>query len=531
MLVFAVAYNYLPADRAQLFLLPQDMREWLPEGHLAYFVVDVVGAVDTSALHAGRANNGPGRPAYDPEVLLALLVYAYCCGVRSSRKIERLCQSDVAYRVITANRPPDHTTVARFRQGYDPLVRRLFTDVLALCANAGLAKVGVVAIDGTKVSANASPAASVDLARLGALEAKVAEIFAEAEGADAAEDRLFGGGCDDELPPGLAGRGSRAARLAEARRQLEEAKAAQAAKRSEAARRADAAEEEARAKGRARGARPLPGGRWPGPRQPWGASGPGRSSARRPGGALRPQRATPGSAAPRPASSGRRPWSAARGAKPPAYLGRPSYGGEPKANTTDPDSRTMKVRGGYLQGYNAQVAVNELGVVLAWGLSQDANDMAQLRAVLGQVEDNLRAVGVGAGVGAVLADAGYWTEENGTWAEAHNATGEGPTVLIATSKSWKLRHKARSGGYTSGPPPQGASAAQAMEHRLCSEEGMKLYSKRSVTVEPVFGQQKELRGFRRFARRRLGAAAAEWGLMSTAHNILKLFNAKSLAGT
>ena len=507
------------------------MREWLPEGHLAYFVVDVVGAVDTSALHAGRANNGPGRPAYDPEVLLALLVYAYCCGVRSSRKIERLCQSDVAYRVITANRPPDHTTVARFRQGYDPLVRRLFTDVLALCANAGLAKVGVVAIDGTKVSANASPAASVDLARLGALEAKVAEIFAEAEGADAAEDRLFGGGCDDELPPGLAGRGSRAARLAEARRQLEEAKAAQAAKRSEAARRADAAEEEARAKGRG------PGGKAPAGREvarAEAALGRERARAEQRPAARRGAKAPEGYARVRGAQARlerAKALVAAREAKPPAYLGRPSYGGEPKANTTDPDSRTMKVRGGYLQGYNAQVAVNELGVVLAWGLSQDANDMAQLRAVLGQVEDNLRAVGVGAGVGAVLADAGYWTEENGTWAEARNATGEGPTVLIATSKSWKLRHKARSGGYTSGPPPQGASAAQAMEHRLCSEEGMKLYSKRSVTVEPVFGQQKELRGFRRFARRRLGAAAAEWGLMSTAHNILKLFNAKSLAGT
>src|SRR5437764_11995263 len=141
-----MALSYLPVDRSQPFLLPPDMAEWLPASHLVWFVLDVVAKVDTSSLHARHPNAGPGRRAYDPEMLLALLIYAYCSGQRSSRAIERLCEVDVASRISCANRAPAHTTIARFRQDHQPDAIRLFTDVLVLCAAAGLARVGIVSV-------------------------------------------------------------------------------------------------------------------------------------------------------------------------------------------------------------------------------------------------------------------------------------------------------------------------------------------------------------------------------------------------
>ena len=151
-----MARDYLRVDRDQPFLLPPSMRDWLPEDHLAWFVLDVVDRLDTSALHARHPRGGVGRRAYDPDMLLALLLYAYCMGVRSSRQIERLCVVDVAFRVLAAGHRPDHTTIARFRQGHEDIAVQLFVDVLMLCAEAGLVRLGVVAIDGTKVEADAS---------------------------------------------------------------------------------------------------------------------------------------------------------------------------------------------------------------------------------------------------------------------------------------------------------------------------------------------------------------------------------------
>ncbi len=205
-----MALSYLPVDRSQAFLLPPNMAEWLPRGHLVWFVLDVVAKVDTSALHARRRNDGSGRRAYDPEMLLALLVYAYCSGQRSSRQIERLCEVDVAYRIICANRAPDHSTIARFRQDHQEQAVQLFTDVLVLCGAAGLAKVGIVSVDGTKMCANAALDANRSRA---AIEAEVRAMVGEAVEADAAQDGLFGAGRGDELPPALADPRTRQAHL------------------------------------------------------------------------------------------------------------------------------------------------------------------------------------------------------------------------------------------------------------------------------------------------------------------------------
>src|SRR5215469_4811713 len=150
-----MANQYVVADRDQLFLLPPAMRDWLPENHLAWFVLDVVDAIDTDKFHARYVRSGPGRPAYHPDQMLALLIYAYANGVRSSRQIQRLCSSDVAYRVICAGKIPDHATIARFRAEHEEAFKEVFVEVLRLCAAAGLASLGTVAIDGTKIGANA----------------------------------------------------------------------------------------------------------------------------------------------------------------------------------------------------------------------------------------------------------------------------------------------------------------------------------------------------------------------------------------
>jgi transposase len=242
-----MAHSYLPVDRDQRFLLPPDVREWLPEGHLAWFVLDVVARVDTSVLHARHPNDGVGRRAYDPDMLLGVLVYAYCTGQRSSRQIERLCDVDVAYRVICANHRPDHTTIARFRQHHQDHAQRLFTDVLVLCHAAGLATIGVIAVDGTKIGADASLKANRTRDQI---EAEVRAMFDEAATTDAAEDRLFGDTRGDELPAELADPRRRGARLDAALAELDAQRVAADAARDDARSQRAVKEANAAAQGR-----------------------------------------------------------------------------------------------------------------------------------------------------------------------------------------------------------------------------------------------------------------------------------------
>lgn len=550
-----MALSYLPVDRSQAFLLPPDMAEWLPENHLVWFVLDVVAKVDTSSLHGRHPNSGPGRRAYDPEMLLALLIYAYCSGQRSSRQIERLCEVDVAYRIICANRAPDHTTIARFRQDHQPQAARLFTDVLVLCAAAGLARVGIVSVDGTKMAANAALDANRTRA---AIEAEVGAMMAEAADLDASQDRLFGAARGDELPSQLAEPRSRRARLDAALRELEaqavalrEADAAakvaakvawEERKRSAAVqgRRpsgarptvADAvaeaedavATEEARQAERVRiraereAANAAAGRSTPGPKPTYD-----RRSLRRARRRLQQARAE---AAKVPAP----PSTADEVTSPPAQdqPSRPDAMQSPtvptkteapdpgdRVNTTDPQSRIVKTTQGWIQGYNAQAAVNDLGLVLAAGVTNEANDCAQCEPMMARTRSSLDAAAITEAIGTMLFDAGYWSEAN--------AGLPGPDRLIATTKDWKQRKKARQLGTTTGLPLPGASPVDAMEHRLRTPEGAALYAKRSTTVEPAFGQIKEGRGFRRFLRHGLAAVDAEWQLICATHNVMKLF--------
>jgi transposase len=217
-----VAPNFLLCDRDQEFLLPPSLREWLPEDHLAWFVLDAVDEMDVGAFYGAYREDGWGRAAFDPRMMVTLLLYSYAVGERSSRGIERRCREDVAFRVITANQVPDHATIARFRARHEQALANTFVQVLALCAKAGLVSVGVVALDGSLLAGNASPQASRSYA---SIREEVERMLAEAARADAEEDERFGDARGDELPAELVDPRSRRERLRRCKEQLERAQA------------------------------------------------------------------------------------------------------------------------------------------------------------------------------------------------------------------------------------------------------------------------------------------------------------------
>jgi len=213
-----MAYNFRACDRDQAFLLPPDVRDWLPADHLAWFVLDVVDQLDLGPFLKAYRADGHGRAAYEPRMLLAVLLYGYCTGIRSSRQIERRCQEDIAFRILAANTTPDHVTIARFRVRHEHALAGLLVQSLKLCAAAGMVRLGLVALDGTKIEANAAAAANRTHAHL---QAQVAELLAQAAAIDEAEDRQHGAARGNELPRALAGRTERLARLQHAKALLE----------------------------------------------------------------------------------------------------------------------------------------------------------------------------------------------------------------------------------------------------------------------------------------------------------------------
>lgn len=243
-------YNFFPLNRDQDYLMPPSMRDWLPWGDLVWFLLDAVLQMDLRGFYAKYRNDGWGQAAYEPSMMVSLLLYAYCLGVRSSRQIERLCERDIGFRVITGNQVPDHSTIARFRQANREELAALFTQVLRLCAEAGLVKVGVVALDGTKVKANASLDANRTYA---SIKGEVKRMLTEAAARDAEEDEIYGAGQrGDELPEDLQDRRKRLVRLREAKARLEREAAAEAGKQAEKIREREAEEKKAGRKMRGR---------------------------------------------------------------------------------------------------------------------------------------------------------------------------------------------------------------------------------------------------------------------------------------
>jgi len=438
-----MGYNFIDCDRDQLFLLPPSMREWLPEGHLVWFILDAVDQLDLSGFLRRYRADGWGRAAYPPKTMVALLLYAYCTGVRSSRKIERACQENVAFRVITGGRVPDHTTISRFRQEFQEELAGLFTEVLWLCGRAGLVKVGTVVVDGTKMAGNASLSANRTYQHL---KEEVKRMLKEAEAADAAEEAQVGEG----MPKELVDRNKRLARLKRAKEELERMAAEEAAEKEREVR---GVEERSGRKG--------------------------------------------------------------RGRKPKSPDPRPDPGA--KVNLTDPESRIMKARQGYVQGYNAQLVVTKDQIIVAAEVTQDQNDVRQLHPMLKRAKEELEGAGIKKRLKVAVADAGYFSEGN-----IKGADGDGPELLVAPASDWRLARKLAEEGPPRGRIPRGLSAKELMERKLLTKRGRAFYGLRKV-VEAVVGQVKALGD--RFMRRGRRAARSEFRLLCACHNLLKLWRA------
>ena len=518
-----MAKGYRPVRRDQPFLLPPDMREWLPADHLVWLVIEAVGSLDTRAVHAHRRTGGAGTAGYDPDMLVTLLIWAYAQGVSSSRRIEQLCRADVSFRVICAGQAPDHVTIARFRAQFPGLAGELFTQVLVLCARLGMGGLGTVALDGTKVAA----AASKDVNRTEKALRKLAAGLVAAHGeTDAAEDELFGAGRrGDEMPAEVADPATRDERI---RAALAELEAERKASEQDQETKAQAYLDEARA-GRARRGRVPAAAALTAARERL-AKAEAAAAARA---AARQVRDAQAVAAGRRGSGGKRPAgpeasTAVRKAR--AALAKaqaraqdadsepvpaPGKGPGPVRNITDPDSRLMPVRGGgFIQGYNAQNLASEDGLIIGTELTNDTTDTTWFEPMLRIGEDAATLIhahrpgGGPAQIGLILADAGYCSTTN--------LTTEGPDRLIATGKHHDLEKQARHGAGPGRDGPIGAMAA-----RLATPDGITAYRRRGPIAETPHGQIKHNLGFRRLSMRGQAKAAAEWRFACTVHNLLK----------
>ena len=424
--------SYLPD---QDFLLPPSLRDWLPENHLAYFVSDIVDQLDLSAIYAVYGDEQRGQPPYDPLMMTKLLVYSYCIGVYSSRKIQQRIGEDIAFRILAAGNEPDFRTISDFRKIHLEALEGLFDQVLRMALEAGAMKLGRVALDGTKVKANASKHKAMSYGRMKEkekeLRAEVQELLAKAEAADAEEDARYGkdkGG--EDLPVELKRRETRLQRIREAKRVLQER-----------------AREKAEAEGK------------------------------------------------------------------PAQEAKPND--KDQYNFTDPESRIMKGADGFVQGYNAQIAVeSDLQMIVGQTVVQAANDKQQVQPMVEVIEQQS-----GQRPEELLADNGYCSEENLEQLESPDAPEKRIDAYIAAGRA---KHGEKKAPCKRGLLPKGATRVDRMRRKLRTKAGAAVYAARKGIVEPVFGQIKQVRHFRQFLLRGIAKVKGEWAIVCLTHNILKL---------
>jgi transposase len=438
----------------QTYMFPPSPRDWLPENDLVYFLIDTVATLDLAPIFAHYERELRGQPPFHPRMMVTLLLYCYATGTRSSRKIMRRCRTDVACRIIVGEDVPDFRTISDFRKIHLARLEGLFVEVLKLCALAGLTRVGTIALDGTKIKANASRHKAMSYDRMieeeKRLKEEIAGLLAEAEATDAAEDETHGRDrSGDELPDELKRRESRLAKILEAKALLEERA------------RSEAAEEAAR-------------------RQAEGKGPP---------------------------------------TKPPTEAVA-----EPKdqINFTDPESRIMKVSNkGWDQCGNAQAVANEDQIILAADVTNQANDKRQAVPMVDQTLENLKAAGVEQPIGAAVIDSGYYSEANTSALEQRSVDPH-----IATER---LKHNEEIPAVPRGRIPKNQSAKQRMARKLRTKKGREVYAKRKGIIEPIFGQLKQVLGFRQFSMRGLATMRGEWRLMCIVHNLLKLWRHAQVA--
>ena len=427
--------SYRPYDPDQQLLLPQALQEWLPDDHLAYFISDVVDQLELSEITARYERERRGGPPYHPRMMVKVLVYGYCVGVASSRRIAQRLHEDIAFRVLAANNTPDFRTISDFRKDNLEALSGLFVQVLSLCRQSGLVKLGHVALDGTKVRANASKHRAMSYGRMkekeAQLSAEVDELLRRAQEVDGEEDRRYGADKrGDELPQELSFREGRLEKIREAMSELEaEAEAA-----------ADQAEVEGR-----------------------------------------------------------------------AHSGVPDD--KAQRNFTDAESRIMPAPGGrdFVQVYNCQAVVDSANQVIV--AAQATNQTSDKQQAVTMMEETI--ANTGAVPKEVSADAGYYSAQAVAELQALRVD-----PFIAPEKT---RH-----GRLIPPAPRGRipghlSPRDRMRRKLQTKRGRQRYALRMQTVEPVFGQIKQGRGFRQFLLRGLEKVSGEWSLICTGHNLLKLF--------
>jgi transposase len=482
---------YRSWDPRQCLLLPPSLLDWLPEGDLAYFILDVVGTLDLRAIEdVYQAKDARGTRPYSPRMLTALLIYGYCVGIRSSRRIEAATWRDVAFRVLAADQHPDHTVLSEFRRIHLDALASLFLATVRLAQRAGLVQLGQVALDGTKLKANASKHKAMSYGRMlkteSELRSEIERMLREAEQADTAEDRRYGAARGDELPEEVRRRSERLQRIEAARAALEaEARQVRVQELEEQAQRQekharDTADPVEGKRARTRAAK-------------------AREQAER----LRGDDETPAA----PGSSGD-PVPHHRVPTTPAGLPSP----QAQRNFTDPDSRIMKRDGTYLQGYNGQIAVDSAHqVIVACVVTNQPPDQEHLVPMVEQVCANC-----GADPEKLLADAGYWGQDNVSFCEAR---GVDPYLAPSKQKHGEAETLQGEGQW------DGADARARMAKKLRSPEGRAVYARRKTIVEPVFGQIREAQGIRNFLLRGRRKVRGEWGLICAAHNLLKVFRA------
>jgi transposase len=507
-----MARDFIAVDRGQLLLMPPSLTEWLREDHLVWTVLGAVEVMDLSRFNDAYRLGAAGRPAYDPQMMVALLLYSYARGNRSSRGIERACQEDVACKVITSMRTPDHSTIAEFRRRHETDLAELFDDVLGLCREAGLVSVGVITIDGTKIKANASMDQNRSYGGL------VKEILREAEEADQREDELYGDARGDELPEQLCSPETRRQALADAKRRLAERKGRPAEQETKPEPEKLEMDLETAVL-----SRPVlrRGGRieWlrvarrelEAHRTRQGAPV-SRDRDDRMIGAL--ERFEENHQVDLAAVETYERWRAtARDT-----MGRVLKGNskpfvapelpEGKINLSDPDSRVMRTQGTPpRQAYNAQAAVNDQQVILAAEITNAAPDFGQLAPMFEATMRELAEQGVTEVPEVVLADAGYWHHP-----QMQSISDRGIEVLVPPDGNMR---EGKRRGWEEG-------VYQAMRDKLSTDRGRELYAQRKITIEPVFGQIKYNRHIDRFMRRGRAAAQSEWRLVTATHNLLKL---------
>ena len=440
-------------------LLPASVQDYVPSGHLSRLIVSVVReSLDLSAIEASYAS-GLGQPPFDPRLMTALLLHGYASGLYSSRRLARASVERADFMMIVAGDPPDFRTISEFRRRHLEALAGLFVQVLRLAEVAGLVKLGHVALDGTKIKANASKHKAMSYERMkkreAELKAEVDRWLEAAEAADAEEDKLYGGKRGDELPAWVSDKQKRLEKIRQAKAELEaQARAA--------------AEAESKARAAAEDKRKAEGGKKT-----------GASASLKAGKPATPPKAEPD--------------------------------GKAQRNFTDPESRILKTRDGYIQGYNAQAAVDgEDQVIVAHTLTNSSSDQAQLAPLLDRTRANL-----GRNPDEVSADAGYCSAANLRTVKRRRIDG-----YIATGRQ---KHGTRSA--TAKRPLAPGSLIAKMSTKLKRAGYRSRYRLRKQIVEPVFGQIKQARGFRQFLLRGIVKVSAEWALICTAHNLVKLAKA------